>query len=182
VFMPGVRWGAYRARFYTRPGAHSMPRTGKKKPTSCIATSWAALAGPPSGESVRPAKNSGRGKKVLTLTNACVVPDLACSLYHPAERSTVQTTGCKVQQRRDSVRYICADSTTRGRQRRRGLWKKTRGKKKPATHGGGRHRYSIQKIGTGEYYAYIYSEFVPIFLLFKYKGLIYLAKFILVSA
>jgi hypothetical protein len=98
--MPGVRWGAYRARFYTRPGAHSMPRTGKKKPTSCIATSWATLAGPPSGESVRPAKNSGRGKKVLTLTNACVVPDLACSLYHPAERSTVQTTGCKVQQRR----------------------------------------------------------------------------------
>ena len=63
MFMPGVRWGAYRARFYTRPGAHSMPRTGKKKPTSCIATSWATLAGPPSGESVRPAKNSGRGKK-----------------------------------------------------------------------------------------------------------------------
>jgi hypothetical protein len=35
------------------------------------------------------------------------------------------------------------------------------GKKKPATHGGGRHRYPILKFGTGEYYAHVDSLFVP---------------------
>jgi hypothetical protein len=37
------------------------------------------------------------------------------------------------------------------------------GKKKPATQGGSRHRYSIQKNGTGEYYAKIISSSGPTF-------------------
>jgi len=93
------------------------------------------------------------------------VPVLARRLRDPAGRCARQVTGCNVPHTRLFVRYICADGTTSGRQRRRGLWKKTRGKKKPATHGGGRHRYSIQKIGTGEYYAKINSLFVPCFLI-----------------
>jgi hypothetical protein len=92
------------------------------------------------------------------------VPDLACSLYHPAERSTVQTTGCKVQQRRTfCALHLCGQHHKGASAAARAL-EENPGQKKPATHGGGRHRYSIQKIGTGEYYAYIYSEFVPMFL------------------
>ena len=95
--MPGVRWGACRARFYTRPGAQSMPRAVKKKPTSCIASSWATLAGPPSGESVRPAKNSGRGVKfsLLTMHVSCQSLPAACATRQGAAQGRWRAARCR---------------------------------------------------------------------------------------
>ena len=161
--MPGVRWGACRARFYTRPGAHSMPRAGKKKPTSCIAVSWATLAGPPSGESVRPAKNSGRGVKfsLLTMHVSCQSLPAACATRQGAAQGRWRAARCR------SGAFSCATFVQMapevGVSGGAGSGRKPRGKKKPATQEGGRHRDSIQKIGTGEYYAKILSISGPTF-------------------
>jgi hypothetical protein len=50
------------------------------------------------------------------------------------------------------LRHLCAAGTRTGQMTQAAGAGEIQGKKKPATHGGGRHRYSIQKIGTGEYY------------------------------